>query len=113
MESSDVIDPKIDIAIAMVRSELLNATRKFGPFNNPHEGYAVILEELDELWDEIKANLGNGHEAFNEARQIAAMALRYMVDLCYIPQDVWDNWAPLVPRECKCGGSCGCSESSS
>jgi len=41
----------------------------------------VILEELDELWDEIKSNRGRMPAAMAEARQVAAMALRYLVDL--------------------------------
>ena len=49
--------------------------------NGPHEGYAVILEELDELWDEVKANRGTGGQAAREALQVAAMALRYILDV--------------------------------
>ena len=61
--------------------ELRKASGKFKPFNSPHEGYAVILEELDELWEHVKANDGADGEAFWEAIQIAAMALRYCYDL--------------------------------
>ena len=39
-----------------VVEELCRAEAKFGPFNSSHEGYAVILEELDELWDVVKEN---------------------------------------------------------
>ncbi len=31
------------------------AREKHPPMRSPHEGYAILLEELDELWDEIKA----------------------------------------------------------
>ena len=61
--------------------ELRNAQAKFAPFNSPHEGKAVIEEELDELWDLVKANNGADAEAFWEAIQVAAMALRYAYDL--------------------------------
>ena len=64
-----------------VRSELLNAIREFPPFNSPHEGKAVIEEELDELWAHVKANTGRSDAAYREAIQVAAMALRYAVDL--------------------------------
>ena len=37
-----------------VEKEYNKATAVFGSFNNAHEGYAVILEEVDELWNEIK-----------------------------------------------------------
>lgn len=39
-----------------VVEELERAEAKFAPFNSSHEGYAVILEELDELWDVVKLN---------------------------------------------------------
>jgi len=63
-----------------VRRELLFATEKFGAFRSRHEGYAVIKEELDELWDSIKqdAPLADVKE---EAVQVAAMALRFLIDL--------------------------------
>ena len=61
-----------------VEVELFKAVRKFDPFNSPHEGYAVILEELEELWDHAKANTGRSAEARQEAIQVAAMALRYV-----------------------------------
>ena len=39
-----------------VAAELERAESKFGSYNSSHEGYAVILEELDELWDVVKLN---------------------------------------------------------
>jgi hypothetical protein len=33
--------------------ELKNSYEKFPKFNSPHEGYAVILEEVEELIEEI------------------------------------------------------------
>jgi hypothetical protein len=53
-------------------------------FTSAHEGYAVILEELDELWDEVKLN-GNKRDITNlrkEAIQVAAMAMRFVLDVC-------------------------------
>jgi len=54
------------------------------PFNSAHEAYAVILEELDELWDEIKLKRENRDRILmeDEAIQIAAMAMRFIVDVC-------------------------------
>lgn len=62
--------------------ELRRAMAKFGPMASPHEGWAVIREELDELWEHVKANTGGSAEARTEAIQLAAMALRYAHDLC-------------------------------
>ncbi|MBK7330566.1 MAG: hypothetical protein IPI85_16265 [Dehalococcoidia bacterium] len=63
--------------MAEVQAELQRAESKFPGFNSPHEGYAVILEELDELWDEVKANRGLTPSALAEAIQVAAMGMRY------------------------------------
>lgn len=67
---------------AELRRELERAYAKFADFNSPHEGKAVIEEELDELWLLVKANDGRGQRARAEAIQVAAMALRYVRDLC-------------------------------
>lgn len=66
-------------AMTEVIDEYSGATRKFGAFNSAHEGYAVILEELDEAWEEIKAN--DTERAIEEMIQVAAMALRFVVDM--------------------------------
>ena len=39
---------------AMAKKELAAANRRFRMFASPHEGYAVIREELDELIDEVR-----------------------------------------------------------
>lgn len=65
-----------------VESELRSALGKFASFSSPHEGKAVIEEELDELWEHVKANTGRSPAARREAIQTAAMALRYAYDLC-------------------------------
>lgn len=53
---------------------------------SPHEGYAVILEELDELWAQIKddkrAAEQRRQDMQREATQVAAMALRFLMDCC-------------------------------
>lgn len=65
--------------VAEVREEYDRAVAKFGPFSSAHEGYAVLLEEMDELWEGIKKNdAGNMKE---EIIQIAAMAIRFYVDV--------------------------------
>lgn len=69
---------KISKVMVLIEAELRRATDKYGAFNSPHEGYAVILEELDEMWDEVKGN--NQKEAVMEAIQVAAMGARFVVD---------------------------------
>jgi hypothetical protein len=68
-------------AVEKILLELERSTNKFGPFNSTHEGYAVIKEELDELWDEIKKN-GSSERLHKEATQVAAMAVRFLIDCC-------------------------------
>lgn len=69
------------VALEQVIEELRRAVSHHAPLNSPHEGYAVILEELDELWDEVKPNRGRTAAARCEAVQVAAMALRYIAEL--------------------------------
>ena len=70
-----------DVVFGLVADEFIRA-RKFKPFNSEHEGYAVILEEMDELWDGIKNNKRTTQlERMEEAVQIAAMAVKYVTSL--------------------------------
>jgi hypothetical protein len=75
---------KITLAVRLALTEYSRAKVRFGAFNSPHEGYAVILEELDELWEEIKRKpTAEGKLALRrEAVQVAAMGLRFLVDCC-------------------------------
>ena len=71
---------RINEAIREIREELKSASLQHGQFHSTHEGYAVILEELDELWDEIKSHEGRTYNMRMEAKQVAAMAIRFMTD---------------------------------
>jgi hypothetical protein len=64
--------------------EAARAERSWPPFNSAHEGYAVILEELDELWAHVKANQKQRDVVAmrKEAVQVAAMALRFIANVC-------------------------------
>lgn len=73
---------KEEIAIKEIAQEYKRATEKFKKFASTHEGYAVVLEELDELWWEIKNNTNPAHNMRDEAVQVGAMALRFIVDCC-------------------------------
>jgi len=70
-------------AMEDVLVELARARLKFGGFVNAHEGYAVIKEEFDELWDAVRMQYGDkrNEEMRKEAIQVAAMALRFVTDL--------------------------------
>lgn len=92
----------IDNILGDVVRELDRATQKFGPFNSTHEGLAVIEEEFEEFKAEVfhgptKWVLPIGTDASNysalkdeqrtirmreEAVQVAAMAVRFILDVC-------------------------------
>jgi hypothetical protein len=95
----------IDDISKVVKSELSASMEKFPLFNSPHEGYAVILEEIEEVeqdlnmvkrflegaWNCIKTNT-TPQGAINkmgeyakllacEASQVAAMAQKFIKSL--------------------------------
>lgn len=74
----------IGIALNLVRAELERARNLYPAFHSGHEGFAVIQEEVDELWADVKAGKGlrQSAQCGAEAVQIAAMALRFLTDLC-------------------------------
>jgi nucleoside 2-deoxyribosyltransferase len=72
---------QITRALLAVEREFRKAEAKHKPMNSPHEGHSVIREELDELWDHVKADTGRTDEAGKEAIQVAAMGLRYFANL--------------------------------
>ena len=74
-------EKKILGALNDIHSEFNSANEKFKPFSTYHEGYAVILEELDELWDEVKSRDHSHYRMKKEAIQVAAMAIRFIYDL--------------------------------
>ena len=70
-------------AMKLVIDEFHCAREMFpDPFHTNHEGYAVLLEEMDELWDAIKEVKPSGmtDQIRDEAVQVAAMALRFLVE---------------------------------
>lgn len=73
--------------VGQVCDELRRAQSDFPAFNSAHEGYAIIEEEVDELWDAVKRN--EPENAHGEAVQVAAMALRFLLDL---PVDAEGRW---------------------
>ena len=76
------LKPTGEIFEAMLK-EISHASSKYPPFHSMHEGYAVILEELDELKEAIWKSKGVRLNpiAAKEAIQVAAMAVRFILDL--------------------------------
>lgn len=65
--------------LASVQKELSQAQKRFPRFASAHEGIAVIREEYIELEHEVFH--GDGKAAYIEAIQLAAMAVRYAVEI--------------------------------
>ena len=63
--------------------ECVQASGHYPPFNSAHEGYAIILEELEELKTEIFKKQSNRdvRRMRKEAIQVGAMALRFVNDI--------------------------------
>lgn len=76
------VSAKIEEAVKIVRRELYRAQAKHGlQFASPHEAMSVLREELDvELWEHVCADTGRTIEAGQEASQVAAMAIKYMIN---------------------------------
>ena len=74
----------IEQIIKDVEKEVDRAISLHQPFNSPHEGYAVLLEKVDELWDEVKKNHSRRDKDLmrTEAIHAAAMAIRFIKDCC-------------------------------
>lgn len=70
--------------LAAVETEVREATAKWDKFNSAHEGFAVLLEEVDELKAHVWTNQKRRDlEAMRkEAIQVAAMGIRFAMDVC-------------------------------
>ena len=67
-----------EIAIEVSRAESLHA-----PINSVHEGYSVILEELDEFWEQVRLKRAdrNPERMRRELIETAAMCIRTIRDV--------------------------------
>ena len=63
--------------------ELERAEAKFPAFHSAHEGYAVLLEEVKKPPRETENQRAQDNQIMRkEAVQVAAMALRFIRDVC-------------------------------
>lgn len=66
-----------------VQDEIAAARKKHGAINSLHEGYGVILEELEEFWEQVKRkdSKRDYKEIYSELVQVAAMAQKCAEDV--------------------------------
>lgn len=84
-----VLDNRYIGAIKEVYLEIARAKSKFPKdFVTKHHGYAVMLEEADEMWAAIKRDADDGSDIDN-AVQVAAMAIRYAAE--------FGNYSKIAP----------------
>lgn len=77
-------DDVISEAASEAAAEAVQGFNKWGPMHSAHEAYGVLFEEVDELWAHVKTkqksrDLGAMRK---EAIQVAAMAIRFAVEVC-------------------------------
>lgn len=70
--------------VSLAYSEAHRAAMNWPTYNSAHEGFAILAEEVDELWDHVKTNQKKRNlEAMRkEAIQVAAVALRFAAEVC-------------------------------
>lgn len=69
-------------AISLTTRAVENAIKQHpNKFYDYHQGYAIIKEELDELWDAIKDKNSTQNDILTEALHVAATTLRFITDL--------------------------------
>lgn len=76
-----MISLEMDRVSSSVLLELDKAMTKHKGMNSSHEAYAVLLEEMDEFWDEVKKQVPDKKNMRKELLQISAMAQRAILDL--------------------------------
>lgn len=69
--------------ITDVEQEVHRAMQGHPPYNSAHEAYAVLLEEVDEFWDEVRKRRHARDLAAmrKELIQVAAVAIKAIHDL--------------------------------
>jgi hypothetical protein len=75
---------KMEKAILDTEAELGEAMRAWPAMNSAHEGFSVMMEEFDELKEHVFTNQKRRDipAMRKEAIQVAAMALRFVHDVC-------------------------------
>lgn len=71
----------VDAVLGLVMAELQRARGLHAPMASAHEGWALILEEVKELFDEVIVREQNHARMGAEAVQVAAMAMRFLIDV--------------------------------
>lgn len=75
-------DPPPVEFLDLVETELAKAREKHpDPIHNPHDAFGRIYEELDEFWEEVRAQEHDKAKLLKELIQTVAMCYRAAEDL--------------------------------
>jgi hypothetical protein len=69
-----------------IEKELTEAREKYGAFNSTHEAYAVLIEEVNELWDVIKEKNKAGNDNSIEALEKKQKMIHELIQIAAIAQ---------------------------
>ena len=74
----------MNVILDEIAAEVDRAESIHPPINSLHEGYAVIAEELDEFWDQVrlKSKMRDPVIVRTELIQTAAMCVRTILNVC-------------------------------
>ncbi len=73
---------KVSTVIDEVVAELERATGLYSSMPGPHEGFVILQDRMGELWEEVREQERNKAAMSDEAIQVAAMAIRFILDCC-------------------------------
>lgn len=80
-----VVEEKLalfDEVARLVRIEYTQALLAHPSYHSAHEGMSIMKEEVDELWEHVRADTGDSQDALGEAVQVASTAMRFATDIC-------------------------------
>lgn len=83
-ETGSILKKPFRAVLDALLLELTGALQNWPSFNSAHEGFGVLLEEVDELKAHVWMKQKNRDLVAmkKEAIQVAAMALRFALEVC-------------------------------
>lgn len=87
--SAVINEEKLKIILEEIEEEFRRASKLHAKMNTPHEGFAILNEEVDELWDGVRRKEifnGRNNRLHEECVQVGAMAIRFLHDTVNYPE---------------------------
>ena len=69
----------------------------FEEFASPHEAYAVMQQGLEDIWSQIKLSKGYTQETYRLVCKLAALSIRYGLDITFFTQKLGGEDAQELP----------------